>query len=143
VTNPYDPQGYGQQQPPYGQQPYGTPPGGVPSPYGQPPPYGQPAYGQPPYGGVPGMPPGQDIPNHKTWAIISIFLFTILGIIALIMSNEVDSLKQRGDFAGAQQKSNTVRTLCLIASILGGVSCVLVLIFAIIIPATIVSSYPY
>src|SRR2546421_4013413 len=46
-NRPQQPQpgGYGQQQPPYGQQPYGQ----------QPPPHGQQPYGQPPYG-QPGQP---------------------------------------------------------------------------------------
>ncbi|GAB2756877.1 CD225/dispanin family protein [Amycolatopsis magusensis] len=145
MTNPY-----GQQQP-YGQQPgqpqpgYGPPSGATPAPYGQPsPPYGQPApygqpsppYGQPsPFGGGPGMGgpgmggPVQDIPDYKGWAIASLFLGgVLLGIFAIMKSNEVGQYKMQGNYAMAEQASRTTKTICLISTILGGLGCVIGLI---------------
>ncbi|QFU92788.1 CD225/dispanin family protein [Amycolatopsis sp. YIM 10] len=138
MTNPY-----GQQQP-YGQQPpgqpqpgYGPPSGATPAPYGQPsPPYGQPApYGQPsPFGGGPGMGgPVQDIPDYKGWAIASLFLGgVLLGIFAIMKSNEVGQYKMQGNYAMAEQASRTTKTICLISTILGGLGCVFGLIFLIV-----------
>ncbi|MGC7094186.1 CD225/dispanin family protein [Amycolatopsis lurida] len=143
MTNPY-----GQQQP-YGQQPpgqpqpgYGPPSGATPAPYGQPsPPYGQPApYGQPsPFGGGPGMGgpgmggPVQDIPDYKGWAIASLFLGgVLLGIFAIMKSNEVGQYKMQGNYAMAEQASRTTKTICLISTILGGLGCVLGLIIFIV-----------
>ncbi|AXB47823.1 CD225/dispanin family protein [Amycolatopsis albispora] len=150
MTNPY-----GQQQP-YGQQPqgqpqpgYGPPSGGTPAPYGQPsPPYGQPApygqqqpYGQPsPFGGGPGMggpggPGGsiQEIPDYKGWAIASLFLGgVLLGIFAIMKSNEVGQYKMQGNYQMAEQASRTTKTICLISTILGGLGCVVGLIIFIV-----------
>ncbi|RZQ60355.1 CD225/dispanin family protein [Amycolatopsis suaedae] len=138
MTNPYGQPGYGQQ--PYGQQPpqqpgYGPPSGAMPAPYGQPsPPYGQPAYGAP--GGGPGMPGGGDInsiPDYKGWAIASLFLGgLILGIFAIMKSNEVGTYKMQGNYPMAEQASRTTKTICLISSILGGIGCVLGLILIIL-----------
>ncbi|WP_424184909.1 CD225/dispanin family protein [Actinokineospora sp. G85] len=104
------PAAYGQPQPypqqPPVQQPY------APQPYGQQP-YAQPGYGQPyGYGDI------NAIPDHRGWAIVSIFFGGIFGIIALIKSFDVGKCKMHGDFQGAQAASNTTRTLCVIGNIL-------------------------
>ncbi len=141
MTNPYGQQpGPGQQ--PYGQQPppgYGPPSGATPAPYGQPSgpnqmPYGQPApygqpspYGQPaPYGAPGGMPGGGDInsiPDYKGWAIGCIFLCWIIAIFAIMKSNEVNTYKMQGNYAAAMDASKSTKTMCMIASIIGGVGC--------------------
>ncbi|OLR95408.1 CD225/dispanin family protein [Actinokineospora bangkokensis] len=143
--NPYgqqQPAPYGQQQPqqqygqppqPYGQQqPYGAQPGyGQPAPYGQPNPYGQQQpYGQQPYGY--GGADINQIPDHKGWAILSIFFGGIFGIIALIKSNEVVNYKAQGNYQMAEAASNTTRTLCIIGNILGGIGCVVAIIYIIV-----------
>ncbi|MEO6955460.1 MAG: CD225/dispanin family protein [Antricoccus sp.] len=123
---PYGQPQYGQPQ--YGQQQYGQPQHGQQQ-YGQPP-QGQPLYGQQGYGfgqapmappapyGQPQQGPGQAIPNYRGWSIFSIFFGGIFGIIALIMSLDIDNIKARGDFGAAQNKSNTVKTLCIIGNVL-------------------------
>jgi DNA repair protein RecO (recombination protein O) len=59
------------------------------------------------------------------WAIVSLFLGgLILGIFAIMKSNEVGSFKAQGNYAMAQQASKTTKTLCLISTILGGIGCV-------------------
>ncbi|ONF66279.1 CD225/dispanin family protein [Amycolatopsis keratiniphila] len=130
MTNPY-----GQPQP-YGQQPqgYGPPSGGMPAPYGQP------GYG-------PGGMPGGDmnaIKDYKGWAIASLFLGgVILGIFAIMKSNEVGTYKMQGNYAMAEQASRTTKTLCLVSTILGGVGCVfaIVMIVVMIVAASTVSCY--
>ncbi|MEA5366547.1 CD225/dispanin family protein [Amycolatopsis sp., V23-08] len=138
MTNPY-----GQQQPPYGQQPqsggfpqqpgYGPPSGGMPA-YGQPAPYGQPptgGFGAPGYG----MPGGDinGIKDYKGWAIASLFLGgLILGIFAIMKSNEVGTYKMQGNYMMAEQASRTTKTLCLISTILGGIGCVTAIILIIV-----------
>ena len=129
MTNPY-----GQQQP-YGQQPgqpqpgYGPPSGATPAPYGQPSPFGGgPGMGGPGMGG-----PVQDIPDYKGWAIASLFLGgVLLGIFAIMKSNEVGQYKMQGNYAMAEQASRTTKTICLISTILGGLGCVLGLIIFIV-----------
>lgn len=161
MTNPYGPPGpgedphgqqagYGQPAPgqvPYGQQPppgYGPPSGGMPAPYGQPVHYGQPPYGAPGFGGQ-----GGDInaiPDYKVWAIFSIFLGgVILGIFAIMKSNEVGMFKAQGQYAMAEQASRTTKTLCLISTILGGIGCIvaIILIIAAIVASTRYHHYVY
>lgn len=150
MSSPYGPQPpYGQQPQQYGQQPpYGqpSPPYGSPAPYGQQPgpygqqpgpygqqgPYGQPGYGQQPYGyGMPGD--INAIPDHKGWAIATIFIGGLLfGILAIMKSNEVGQYKMQGNYQMAESASNTTRTICLIGNILGGIGCVVAIIFLII-----------
>ncbi|EMD26285.1 hypothetical protein B0293_38700 [Amycolatopsis azurea DSM 43854] len=155
MTNPYGQQpGYGQQQP-YGQQPppgygppsgatpapYGQPSGATPMPYGQPAPYGQPSpYGQPaPYGAPGGMPGGGDInsiPDYKGWAIGCIFLCWIIAIFAIMKSNEVNTYKMQGNYAAAMDASKSTKTMCMIASIIGGVGCLFSILWIILAAAT-------
>ncbi|AUI57205.1 CD225/dispanin family protein [Amycolatopsis sp. BJA-103] len=136
MTNPY-----GQQQP-YGQQPqpgYGPPSGGMPSPYGQPAPYGQPS----PYGAPGGMPGGggdiNAIKDYKGWAIGCIFLCWIIAIFAIMKSNEVNTYKMQGNYAAAADASRSTKTMCMIASIIGGLGClvgIVIFIFSIIAAST-------
>ncbi|MCR3718694.1 MULTISPECIES: CD225/dispanin family protein [Prauserella salsuginis group] len=150
MTNPYGhQQGYG--QPPSGgmpaQQPgqFGQPPQGQPQPYGQQPygqPYGQQAgqfgqqpgqFGQP-YGqpgmGQPGM--GQEIKDYFGWAIGCIFLFWPLAIFAIIKSNEVKSNVRLGNLPAAQEASNSTKTMCMIATIIGAIGWVISIIMIIV-----------
>ncbi|SDY11847.1 Interferon-induced transmembrane protein [Amycolatopsis xylanica] len=114
-------------------------------PYGQP--YGPPApFGQPAYGGPP--PPGADInaiPDYKGWAIGSIFLFLIVGIFALMKSNEVGTYKLQGNYSMALEASKATKTLCLIATIVGGLSClaIIAVFVVVIIAATAVCAGAY
>lgn len=113
---------------PYGQQPYGQQ-----QPYGAPQ-YGQQApFGQPGYGGGPGAPGDLNaIKEYKGWAIGCIFLMWILAIFAIIKSNEVRTFKMQGNYAMAQQASQTTKTLCLIATIFGGVVYALAIVLVIV-----------
>ncbi len=124
MTNPY-----GQQQP-YGQQPgYGPPSGGMPAPYGQPAPYGAP-------GGMPGgMPGGGDInsiKDYKGWAIGCIFLCWIIAIFAIMKSNEVNTYKMQGNYQAAMDASRSTKTMCTIASVIGGLGCAFAIVMLII-----------
>jgi hypothetical protein len=77
------------------------------------------------------------------WAIVSLFLGgLILGIFAIMKSNEVGSFKAQGNYAMAQQASKTTKTLCLISTILGGIGCVagVILVVAGIVAANTVST---
>ncbi|WP_370947929.1 CD225/dispanin family protein [Amycolatopsis sp. cg5] len=118
---------------PYGQQP--------PSQYGPPAPFGQPTYGGPP-------PEGADInaiPDYKGWAIGSLFLFLIVGIFALMKSNEVAAFKLQGNYAMALDASKATKTLCLIATIVGAISCLalIAVVVVIVIAAAAVCSGSY
>jgi len=143
MTNPYG-QPYGQQAPP---QPGYPASGPVPAPpYAQQQPYGQPQpYPQQPYGAqypqAPYAQPGQDIPSYKGWAIGCIFLFWIVAIFAIMKANEVETYKAQGNLLGAKQASDSARTLCLVATILGAVGWVIGLI-GIIVAIAAASSVP-
>ena len=151
MTNPY-----GQQQP-YGQQPppqpgYGPPSGGMPAqPYGQPAPYGQPptggfgapGYGAPGYGVPGGSGDINAIKEYKGWAIGCIFLMWILAIFAIMKSNEVRTYKMQGNYAMAEQASNTTRTLCLIATIIGALGWIFAIIMIIVTIAAAASVSTY
>jgi|GEM_PF-5597722 len=122
--------GYPQQPPPgYGQPPQAPPGYGQPQPdpYGQQAFYGQP---QPAFGGPPGG--GEDIPDYKGWAIGCIFLFWVLAIFAIMKSNEVNTYKMQGNLPMARDASNTTKTMCLIATIVGGVGWLFGTIFGIV-----------
>jgi hypothetical protein len=112
-------------------QPYGQP-----APYGQPPTggFGAPGYGAPGYG-APGFGGAGDInaiKDFKGWAIGCIFLMWILAIFAIMKSNEVRTYKMQGNYAMAEQASNTTRTLCLIATIIGALGWIFTIIMIII-----------
>jgi hypothetical protein len=112
-------------QPPYSRPPYGQygPPGYGPPPYGPPPygpygPSGQPPYGSPyppPYGQPTGAPP----PAHLGWAITAVIFFWPLAIAAFINYGRIESLWYRGDWAGAQRASASVKRYGVIALCIG------------------------
>lgn len=67
-----------------------------------------------------------NVPNHLAWAIISTilsvctccgFLGLFSGIAAIIYSAQVNSKLNAGDFAGAQQSSNTAKILCWVTTV--------------------------
>ena len=66
-----------------------------------------------------------NIPNHLAWSIVSTVLATCLccplglvGIVAIVFSNKVNTLLRQGDFAGAQRASATAKTWCWVATAL-------------------------
>lgn len=119
--DPYQPSGenpYGQQPPAYGAQPpaYGQ----QPPAYGQQP--GYPAAPPPGYGY--GTPQGAPPPNYLVWAIITVLLCTIPGIVAIVFSTQVNSKWAMGDAAGAYDASKKAKTWALVGTILGAVAIV-------------------
>lgn len=74
----------------------------------------------PPAPGVAGS-----VPNHLAWSIIATVLATCLccplglvGIVAIVFSNKVNTLLRQGDIAGAQRASATAKTWCWVATAL-------------------------
>lgn len=66
-----------------------------------------------------------NIPNHLAWAIIATVLATclccplgLLGIVAIVQSNKVNSLITQGDFDGAHRASDSAKTWCWVATAL-------------------------
>jgi hypothetical protein len=59
----------------------------------------------------------------KTWLVesilVTIFCCQILGIISIIFSAGVESKFYRGDIAGAENSSNTAKTLVIISVVFG------------------------
>lgn len=123
--------------------PQSPPPPGPPQGYQAPPPgYQPPPQGNPPgyQAPPPGYQPQSQIPNYLVWSIINIFLCMILGIIATIKSSEVNTKLAAGDYAGAEQASNTAKTLNIIGTILGGLNCIGSVIYFIVIIVAAASS---
>lgn len=65
------------------------------------------------------------IPNHLAWAIIATVLATclccplgLLGIVAIIQSNKVNTLLNQGDLDGARRASDSAKTWCWVATAL-------------------------
>jgi Interferon-induced transmembrane protein len=65
------------------------------------------------------------IPNHLAWAIISTVLATclccplgLLGIVAIVQSNKVNTLLNQGDLDGARRASDAAKTWCWVATAL-------------------------
>ena len=63
------------------------------------------------------------ISNHLAWAIIATVLATclccplgLLGIVAIVQSNKVNSLINQGDFDGARRASDSAKTWCWVAT---------------------------
>lgn len=76
---------------------------------------------------VPPPAPGMagSVPNYLAWSIISTVLASCLccplglvGIVAIVFSNKVNTLLRQGDIAGAQRASATARTWCWVATAL-------------------------
>lgn len=82
------------------------------------------------------MAAGEEIPNYRGWAIVSVFLFWIVGIAAVAKSNEVNIYKARGNLVMAKRASNSARTLCLIATILSVAAVVLIIVLVIALPTS-------
>ena len=79
----------------------------------QQPQYQQPAYQQPQYGyqqpAYNNAPPRPD--NNMVWAILSTILCCLpLGIVAIIKASNVNSLYDRGDYAGAEEAAKSAKT---------------------------------
>ena len=73
----------------------------------------------------PPAPKAATVPNHLAWAIISTVLATclccplgLIGIVAIVFSNKVNTLLRQGDIAGAQRASSTAKTWCWVATAL-------------------------
>ncbi len=65
------------------------------------------------------------IPNHLAWAIIATVLATclccplgLIGIVAIVQSNKVNSLLNQGDLEGARRASDSAKTWCWVATAL-------------------------
>ena len=123
-TGPQDPQ-----------NPYGQPSGDQPPAYGQG--YGYSAYGQ---GGYAPQPVGSPPPNHLVWAIITILLCTIPGIVAVIFATQVNSKWAMGDVAGAENASRQARTWSLVGTILGVLG---IVVWLILMASGLVASWGY
>ena len=66
-----------------------------------------------------------NIPNYLAWSIIATVLATCLccplglvGIVAIVFSNKVNTLLAQGDIEGARRASNTAKTWCWVATAL-------------------------
>ncbi len=66
-----------------------------------------------------------NVPNYLAWSIVSTVLATCLccplglvGIVAIVFSNKVNTLLRQGDIAGAQRASATAKTWCWVATAL-------------------------
>ena len=96
----YTVQNQGYQQPQYQQPQYAQP-------QYQQPQYAQPQYQQPQYG-YGNMPPRPD--NNLVWAILCTVLCCLpLGIVSIIKASSVNSLYDRGDYAGAQAAADSAK----------------------------------
>jgi hypothetical protein len=78
------------------------------------------SYVPPPASAAPGS-----IPNYLAWSIISTVLATCLccplglvGIVAIVFANKVNTLLNQGDIAGAQRASANAKTWCWVATAL-------------------------
>ncbi|MET0581131.1 MAG: CD225/dispanin family protein [Pseudoxanthomonas sp.] len=78
------------------------------------------SYVPPPATAAPGS-----IPNHLAWSIIATVLATCLccplglvGIVAIVFANKVNTLLNQGDIAGAQRASANAKTWCWVATAL-------------------------
>ena len=69
----------------------------------------------------------------------------ILGIFAIMKSNEVGTYKMQGNYMMADQASRTTKTLCLISTILGSIGCVtgIILIIVAATATTVSRCYSY
>ena len=63
------------------------------------------------------------IPNHLAWSIVSTVLATCLccplglvGIVAIVFSNKVNTLLNQGDLDGARRASNNAKIWCWVAT---------------------------
>ena len=70
---------------------------------------------------IPPWPGGVEIPNYLWQAIVvTILCCWPFGIPAIIYAAKVDSLKNRGDIAGAKAASANAKTWCIVAACVNG-----------------------
>ncbi|MCY9782971.1 CD225/dispanin family protein [Nocardiopsis sp. EMB25] len=96
--------------------------------YGPPPPHG--GYGTGGYGAVP--PAAEPPKNYMVHNILGIFGCTVVGIIGLIFSLQVNSKWQMGDYAGAEESAKVAKIMGIISLIGFILTIVLVVIYVII-----------
>lgn len=73
-------------------------------------------YAPPAFSSVP-MPGGASIPNYLWQSIVvTIFCCWPFGIPAIVYAAKVDSLRARGDIAGAMAASASAKTWCIVAA---------------------------
>jgi hypothetical protein len=66
-----------------------------------------------------------NVPNHLAWAIVSTVLASclccplgLLGIVAIVQANKVNTLLMQGDLDGARRASDSAKTWCWVATAL-------------------------
>ncbi|QUX30741.1 CD225/dispanin family protein [Nocardiopsis akebiae] len=94
--------------------------------------YGPPhtgGYGPP--GGYGGPPPGGPPKNYLMYNILGILSCTVIGIIGLIFSLQVNSKWEMGDYAGAQSASDTAKILGIIG-LVSFIVCAVILVLYIL-----------
>ena len=113
------------QQPQYQQPQYQQP-----QPQYQQPAYQQPQYGyqQPAYNNAPPRPD-----NNMVWAILSTILCCLpLGIVAIIKASNVNSLYDRGDYAGAEEAAKSAKSWAMWGAISALIIWVLYILFIVV-----------
>ena len=96
----------------------------------QQPQYQQPQYAQPQYG-YGNLPPRPD--NNMVWAILSTILCCLpLGIVAIIKASNVNSLYDRGDYAGAEAAAKSAKSWAMWGALSGVIIVVLYFIFVLV-----------
>ena len=140
----YAPPAQDYQQPQYQQPQYQQPQ--YQQPQYQQPQYQQPAYQQPQYGyqqpQYGNMPPRPD--NNMVWAVLSTVLCCLpLGIVAIVKASNVNSLYDRGDYAGAEAAAKSAKSWAIWGAIIALILSVLYVLFVIVlgIGAAGLSSY--
>ncbi|MFD6094786.1 CD225/dispanin family protein [Nocardiopsis flavescens] len=97
--------------------------------------YGPPSggYGPPPggYGGPAQPPPSGPPKNYMVHNILGIFGCTIIGVIGLIFSLQVNSKWQAGDYHGAEESAKVAKIMGII-SLIGFILMIVVVVFYII-----------
>ena len=124
---------YQQPQPQYQQPQYQQP--AYQQPQYQQPQYQQPAYQQPQYGyqqpAYNNAPPRPD--NNMVWAILSTILCCLpLGVVAIIKASNVNSLYDRGDYAGAEEAAKSAKTWAMWGAISAVIIWALYLLFIVV-----------
>lgn len=118
------------QQPQYQQPQYQQP--AYQQPQYQQPQYQQPAYQQPQYGyqqpAYNNAPPRPD--NNMVWAILCTILCCLpLGVVAIIKASNVNSLYDRGDYAGAEEAAKSAKSWAMWGAISAVIIWVLYILF--------------
>ncbi|ESQ91508.1 hypothetical protein ABAC460_05860 [Asticcacaulis sp. AC460] len=84
--------------------------------------------GGPTVSGGSGHPDIHNVPTYLVWSILStLFCCLPLGIVAIVMSANVNNYKTRGDYKGAMQASNTAKNW-VIGSVVAGIVCIVLYI---------------